>query len=89
MIPLSTLRLWSFCYQSIALDCGVSANSIKNYIEILQDTLIAFQLKAFTKTRLRKAISRSKLYFFDVGVTNTLAGRGHIKEGSELFRKSV
>jgi len=75
-------------YQSIALDCGVSANSIKNYIEILQDTLIAFQLRAFTKTRLRKAISRSKLYFFDVGVTNTLAGRGYIKEGSELFGKA-
>jgi hypothetical protein len=29
----------------------------------LEDTLVAFQLKAFTKTRKRKAISRSKLYF--------------------------
>ncbi|MGB9440735.1 MAG: DUF4143 domain-containing protein, partial [Desulfobacterales bacterium] len=75
-------------YQSIAGDCGVSPNSIKNYIQILEDTLVAFQLKAFTKTRKRKAISRSKLYFFDVGVTNSLAKRGEIMEGSELFGKA-
>jgi predicted AAA+ superfamily ATPase len=75
-------------YQSIAGDCGVSPNSIKNYIQILEDTLVAFQLKAFTKTAKRKAISRSKLYFFDIGVTNSLANRGEIKKGSELFGKA-
>ena len=75
-------------YQSIAGDCGVSPNSIKNYIQVLEDTLVAFQLKAFTKTRKRKAISRSKLYFFDIGVTNSLASRGEIMEGSELFGKA-
>ncbi|MGD8294641.1 MAG: AAA family ATPase [Desulfobacterales bacterium] len=75
-------------YQSIAGDCGVSPNSIKNYLQILEDTLVAFQLKAFTKTRKRKAISRSKLYFFDIGVTNSLAKRGEIMEGSELFGKA-
>lgn len=72
-------------YQSIAGDCGVSANSIKNYIQMLEDTLVAFQLKAFTKTLKRKAISRSKLYLFDIGVTNSLANRGEIMDGSELF----
>jgi predicted AAA+ superfamily ATPase len=72
-------------YQSLAGDCGVSPNSIKNYIQVLEDTLVAFQLKAFTKTHKRKAISRSKLYLFDIGVTNSLANRGEILEGSELF----
>jgi predicted AAA+ superfamily ATPase len=75
-------------YQSIAGDCGVSANSIKNYIQILEDTLVAFQLKAFTRTRKRKAISRAKLYLFDIGVVNSLAGRGEIMAGSELFGKA-
>jgi predicted AAA+ superfamily ATPase len=75
-------------YQSIANDCGVSANSIKNYVQILEDTLLAFQLKAFTKTRKRKAISRSKLYLFDIGVTNSLANRGEIRPVSELFGKA-
>jgi uncharacterized protein len=75
-------------YQSIANDCGVSANSIKNYVQILEDTLLAFQLKAFTKTRKRKAISRSKLYLFDIGVTNSLANRGEIRPASELFGRA-
>lgn len=75
-------------FQSIAGDCGVSPNTIKNYIEILEDTLIAFQLKGFTRTKRRKAIARSKLYYFDIGVTNTLARRGDILEGSELFGKA-
>jgi predicted AAA+ superfamily ATPase len=75
-------------YQSIAGDCGVSPNSIKNYIQVLEDTLVAFQLKAFTQSRKRKAISRSKLYLFDVGVTNSLANRGEILENSELFGKA-
>jgi len=74
-------------YQSVAVDCGVSPNSVKNFIQILEDTLVAFQLKAYTKTRKRKAISRAKFYFFDIGVTNSLAGRGEIKSGSELFGK--
>lgn len=76
-------------YQSLAGDCGVSPNSIKNYMEILEDTLIAFQLKSFSKTRKRKAISRSKLYFFDIGVTNSLANRGKILPDSELFGKAL
>jgi predicted AAA+ superfamily ATPase len=75
-------------YQSIASDCGVSPNSIKNYIQILEDTLVAFQLRAYTKTVKRKAISRSKLYLFDIGVTNSLANRGEIMKGSELFGKA-
>jgi len=75
-------------YQSIAADCGVSPNSIKSYIEILEDTLIAFQLRAFTNTTKRKAISRSKLYFFDIGVANSLANRGEILPDSELFGKA-
>lgn len=75
-------------YQSVSSDCGVSANTVKNYIQILEDTLIAFQLPAYTKTKQRKAISRSKLYFFDLGVTNTLANRGEILDNSELFGKA-
>jgi predicted AAA+ superfamily ATPase len=75
-------------YRSISGDCGVSAGSVKNHIQILEDTLVAFQLKAYTNTRKRKAISRAKLYLFDIGVTNSLARRGDILDGSELFGKA-
>lgn len=74
--------------ESFASDCGVSPMTVKNYIQILEDTLVGFSLKGFTKTKKRKAIARIKHYFFDVGVVNTLAQRGEIKPKSELFGKA-
>jgi|GEM_PF-2324783 len=43
----------------LASDCGVSPMTVKNYISILDDTLIGFSLPGFTKTRKRKAIARA------------------------------
>ena len=76
-------------YQSLSNDCGASPNTIKNYIEILEDTLLVFKLTAFTKTKKRKAITRAKLYFFDLGVTNSLANRREILPESSAFGTSL
>jgi predicted AAA+ superfamily ATPase len=62
-------------YAQLASDTGVPARTIEGHIEVLKDTLIAFELFPFTKTKKRKAVSRSKFYFFDTGVANQLAGR--------------
>lgn len=62
--------------------------TIQTYIELLRDTLIGYEVKAFTKTKTRKAIARSKFYLFDIGVVNKLAKRGEIRLGSELFGKA-
>jgi predicted AAA+ superfamily ATPase len=69
----------------MASDCGVSPSTLKSYIQILDDTLIGFSLPAYTKTKKRKAITRSKHYFFDIGVVNLLTNRGSIAQKSELF----
>ena len=75
-------------FESFASDCGVSPGTVKNHIQILEDTLIGFSLKGFTKTKKRKAISRIKHYFFDVGVINTLCHRGIIRQKSDLFGRA-
>jgi uncharacterized protein len=72
-------------YQSFASDCGVSINTIKNYFEILEDTLIGYKLPAFTKTKKRKAITRSKHYLFDTGIVNALCDHGSISLKSQSF----
>lgn len=72
-------------FESMASDCGVSPSTLKSYVQILDDTLVGFLLPGFTKTKKRKAISRAKHYFFDVGVVNCLASRGDIAKKSELF----
>jgi predicted AAA+ superfamily ATPase len=56
-------------FESLASDCQVSASTIKNYISILEDTLLGFMIPGFLKTKKRKAISRGKFFLFDIGVT--------------------
>ena len=75
-------------YERLSQDIQASTGTLKNYIQVLSDTFIGFQLPGYTKTKKRKAISRFKYYLFDVGVTNVLCKRGKIAEKSELFGKA-
>lgn len=75
-------------FQQIASDSGVPVRTVDNFVEILKDTLLAFELVPFKKTKKRKAISKSKIYLFDVGVANYLAGRKNILARSEAFGKA-
>lgn len=76
-------------FESFGNDCGVSPVTAKNYVKILEDTLIGFSLAGYTKTKKRKATSRIKHYLFDGGVVNTLCHRGEIFPKSELFGKAL
>jgi len=75
-------------YKNIASDCGVSAPTVKEYYQILEDTLIGSQLPAYQKRAQRRTISAPKFYFFDVGITGFLAKRGVVRQGSELFGRA-
>jgi uncharacterized protein len=72
-------------YEGLSRDTGIQSKTIRNYVEVLSDTLLGFELKAFGNTAVRKAISRSKFYLFDVGVANTLAHQGAIQPKSAAF----
>ncbi len=75
-------------YEQISSDSGVPSRTVANFVEILKDTLLAFELLPYKQTRKRKATSKSKLYLFDVGVANYLAGRKEILFRSEAFGKA-
>lgn len=75
-------------FEAFASDCHVKTATFKNYIEVLKDTLLGFEVPAFTKTKKRKAITRSKFYLFDVGVTRHLSGSGIVTTKSPLFGKA-
>src|SRR5690606_15649866 len=55
-------------FANFASDCGVSSTTIKNYFDILEDTLIGRWLPAYRKRPKRKIQSSPKFYFSDVGV---------------------
>ena len=69
-------------YLNIASDCGVSANTVKEYFQILEDTLVGYMIPAFTKKAKRKVVQSPRFYLFDVGVTNYLLGRTNLRRGT-------
>ena len=73
---------------AIAQDSGIPARTASQYRERLYDTLLAYELPAFTLSKKRSAIRRSKFYFFDLGVAAKLAKRSLIENHSELFGKA-
>ena len=75
-------------YTNIASDCGVSAPTVKEYFQILVDTLTGRFLQSFQKKPKRRVILASKFYYFDVGIANYLLKRGRIETGSESFGKA-
>lgn len=72
-------------YSSFASDSQVSVVTVKEYFQILEDTLIGTQINSFRHTEKRKAMSSCKFYFFDIGVVNGLLGRKELIEGTAEF----
>lgn len=72
-------------YTNIAAECGVSSPTIKEYFQILVDTLTGRFLPAFQKKPKRRVILSPKFYYFDVGLANYLLKRKSIMPGSEAF----
>jgi len=62
-------------FSQVANDAQVAVTTVREYFQILKDTLLAHELPAFNETRKRKAISTSKYYLFDIGVVRYLQGR--------------
>ena len=51
-------------YQKVASDAGVPPRTVANFVEVLKDTLLAFELEPYQKTKKRKAVSKSKIFFW-------------------------
>ena len=80
-------------FTKIANDIDCSPKKVREYYQVLEDTLVGHLLEAFTKTKKRKAMTSAKFYLFDPGITNALLGRKFIaqktKEFGNLFEQLV
>jgi len=77
---------------SLAADCGVTHNTIKSWISVLEASYILFQLRPHYVNFNKRLVKSPKLYFYDVGLLCWLLGiremeqiathplRGHIFE---------
>lgn len=53
----------------------VSVNTLRNHQSILKNTFVLNQLSPFIRRPAARFVKSSKIYFYDVGVANFLAGR--------------
>jgi len=57
---------------NIARECQVKRTTVHDWITILDDLLISFEIPIFTQRAKRKLSSHPKFYFFDTGVYRAL-----------------
>jgi predicted AAA+ superfamily ATPase len=72
-------------FSQVSSDAQVPMSTVREYFHILEDTLIARMLPAWTKSAKRKAIGTAKYYFFDVGVARHLQHRAGLSPRSPEF----
>ncbi len=73
-------------YTNIARECGVSSKTVKEYYQILVDTLLGTFVLPFKKRQERQVISKApKFYLFDPGVAGAIIRRTVEAEKGELF----
>ena len=76
-------------YSNIARECGVDSKTVKEYYQILVDTLMGTMLAPFKRRQERQVISRAaKFYLFDVGVAGAITKRHLEEERGEHFGKA-
>jgi predicted AAA+ superfamily ATPase len=75
-------------FTKLANDCQVAPSTVREHVALLEDTLVGFLLPAWAESKKRKAIKSGKFYFFDPGVTHTLAGTRVLDRNSDLYGKS-
>jgi len=57
----------------LSLESGVSVPTIKEFYNILEDTLVVEKVEPYLKNARKRILSSPRYYFFDLGVRNALA----------------
>jgi predicted AAA+ superfamily ATPase len=76
-------------FSNIARDCGVDAKTVREYYQILVDTLLGRMMEPFKKRQSRQIIIKTpKFYLFDVGVAGSIVKRHLSEERGEAFGRA-
>ncbi|MBU1701262.1 MAG: AAA family ATPase [Candidatus Eisenbacteria bacterium] len=76
-------------FANVARESGVSASTVRNYYQILEDTLLGFTLDPWRRKKKRRLVETAKFYFFDVGVANQIHPEvKSIDEGTDAFGRA-
>ena len=76
-------------YENVARDAGLAARTVREYYQILCDTLLGHIVEPFGATTRREAVGIPKFYLFDLGVANFLTKTGEIQKGSKSYGDAI
>lgn len=76
-------------FTQVGSDLGIKPRIIKEYLSILEDTLIGNLVEPLGEGGLRKTVSTAKFYLFDVGVANFLLERRLRSSDHESFGSAL
>ncbi|MXV99926.1 MAG: ATP-binding protein [Holophagales bacterium] len=60
---------------SLCKDAGISYETARRYLDVLEDTLVAFRVPAWSGSDRSSLVRHGKLFLFDLGVRNALLRR--------------
>ena len=77
-------------FSNVARDCGVDAKTVREYFQILVDTLLGVFVEPFSRRRSRAVLVRApRFYLFDVGVAGYLGGRRLDRAAGPAFGQAL
>lgn len=77
-------------YANIARECGVDAKTVKEYYQILVNTLLGVMIEPYKRRQERQVITKAgKFYLFDVGIAGAITRRHIPEERGEQFGKAL
>jgi len=75
-------------YSNAARESGVSVKTIREYYQILEDTLIGRQLAPWRKAKKRRLIETAKFFFFDTGIVSNLLEQRSLVSGTKEYGRA-
>lgn len=75
-------------YSNAAREAGVSAKTIREYYQILEDTLVGRQLMPWKKSIKRRLIETAKFFFFDTGMVSALLNYKSLSPGTSEYGRA-
>jgi predicted AAA+ superfamily ATPase len=75
-------------YSNSARETGISFKHIREFYQILDDTLIGRQLPPWNKAKKRRIIETAKFFFFDTGLVSALLNYKSLTPGTREYGRA-
>jgi len=74
---------------NVARECEVERKVVEGYLGILEDLLLGFRVRVFTKRAQRALVAHPKFYLFDTGVYRSLRPKGPLDRPEEIAGQAL